>query len=132
MKYLLACVVLALKSFFSSCYECSSLHPKRPKGRERCAKPVAGKRLASVRVFVYSKIVHINPLLKAMFQAERFDSESDVSTLYDIVLFAVLKEIEIILSGVSLILYLHLLVAKILGSIFYCILDFLLDFQETV
>ena len=67
-----------------------------------------------------------------MFQAERFDSESDVSTLYDIVLFAVLKEIEIILSGVSLILYLHLLVAKILGSIFYCILDFLLDFQETV
>ena len=28
-------------------------------------------------------------------------------------------------------LYLHLLVAKILGSIFYCILDFLLDFQET-
>ena len=41
---------------------------------------------ASVRVFLYSyKIVHINPLLKAMFQAERFDSESDVSTLYDIV-----------------------------------------------
>ena len=91
MKYLLACVVLALKSFFSSCYECSSVHPKRPKGRERCAKPVAGKRLAenigtpmylsaSVRVFLYSKIVHINPLLKAMFQAERFDSESDVST----------------------------------------------------
>ena len=39
----------------------------------------------SARVFVYSKIVHINPLLKAMFQAERFDSESDVSTLYDIV-----------------------------------------------
>ena len=39
---------------------------------------------ASVRVFLYSKIVHINPLLKAMFQAERFDSESDVSTLYDI------------------------------------------------
>ena len=28
-------------------------------------------------------------------------------------------------------LYLHLLVAKIIGSIFYCILDFLLDFQET-
>ena len=39
---------------------------------------------ASVRVFLYSKIVHINPLLKVMFQAERFDSESDVSTLYDI------------------------------------------------
>ena len=34
---------------------------------------------------LYAKIVHINPLLKAMFQAERFDSESDVSTLYDIV-----------------------------------------------
>ena len=80
MKYLLACVVLALKSFFSSCYECSSLHRKRPKGKERCAKPVAGKILASVRVFLYSKIVHINPFLKAMFQAERFNSESDVST----------------------------------------------------
>ena len=84
------------KKLFSSCCKCSSLHPKRPNGRERCVKPMAGKRLAenigtpmylsaSVHVFLYSKIVHINPLLKAMFQAERFDSESDVSTLYDIV-----------------------------------------------
>ena len=54
------------KKFFSSCCKCSSLHPKRPKGKERCAKPVAEKILAenigtpmylsaSVRVFVYSK-----------------------------------------------------------------------------
>ena len=53
------------KKFFSSCCKCSSLHPRRPKGKERCAKPVAGKRLAenigtlmylsaSLRVFVYS------------------------------------------------------------------------------
>ena len=84
MKSLLACVLLALKSFFQAVViKCSSLDPKRPKGRQRCVKPVAGKRLAenigtpmylsaSVRVFVYSKIVHINPLLKAKFQTERF------------------------------------------------------------
>ena len=84
MKSLLACVVPALKSFFQAVViKCCSLHPKRPKGRQRCVKPVAGKRLAenigtpmylsaSVRVFLYSNIVHINPLPKAMFQEERF------------------------------------------------------------
>ena len=85
MKSLLACVVPALKSFFQAVViKCCSLHPKRPKGRQRSVKPVAGKRLAenigtpmylsaSVRVFVYPKILHINPLPKAMFQVEHFE-----------------------------------------------------------
>ena len=58
------------------------LHPKRPKGIKG-VKPMAGKRLAenfgtpmylsaSVRVFVHSKIVDINPLPKAMSQVEHF------------------------------------------------------------
>ena len=116
MKYLLACVVLALKSFFSSCYECSSLHRKRPKGRERCAKPVAGKRLAenigtpmylsaSVRVFVYSKIVRINPLSKPMFQVEHFEKAMLYFIWHSLKGFAVLKEIEITLSGISFFIF---------------------------
>ena len=136
MKYLLACVVLALKSFFSSCYECSSLHPKRPKGKERCAKPVAGKRLAeNIGTPMYlSLLLSHKSFAKGNVSGGtlRFRKRRKYFIWHSLKGFAVLKEIEIILSGVSLILYLHLLVAKILGSIFYCILDFLLDFQETV
>ena len=141
MKYLLACVVLALKSFFSSCYECSSLHRKRPKGRERCAKPVAGKRLAenigtpmylsaSVRVFVHSKIVDINPLPKAMSQVDLFVKAMLYFIWHSLKGFALSKEIEITLSGISFFIFTFWL-QKFLEAIFYC-MDFLLDFQETV
>ena len=142
MKSLLACVVLALKSFFQAVViKCSSLHPKRPKGRQRCVKPVAGKRLAqnigtpmylsaSVRVFVYSKIVHINPLPKAMFQVEHFVKAMLYFIWHSLKGFALLKEIEIILSGISFFIFTFWL-QKFLEAIFYC-MDFLLDFQETV
>ena len=140
MKYLLACVVLALESFFQAVViKCCSLHPKRPKGRQRCVKPVAGKRLAenigtpmylsaSVRVFVYSKIVHINPLLKAMFQVEHFEKAMLYFIRHSLTGFALLKEIEIILSGISFFFFTFWL-QKFLEGIFYCIV-FLLDFKK--
>ena len=143
MKSLLACVVLALKSFFQAVViKCSSLHPKRPKGRQRCVKPVAGKRLmaqnngtsmylsASVRVFVYSKIVDINPLPKAMSQVEHFVKAMLYFIWHSLKGFALLKEIEIILSGISFFIFTFWL-QKFLEAIFYC-MDFLLDFQETI
>ena len=140
MKYLSTCVVLALKSFLSSCCKCSSLHPKRPKGRERCAKPVAGKRLAqnigtpmylsaSVRGFVQSEIVHINPLLKAiMFQVGHFVKAMLYFIWHSLKGFTVLKEIEIILSVISFFIFTFWL-QKFLEAIFYCIV-FLLDFRK--
>ena len=139
MKYLLTCVVLALKSFFSSCCKCSSLHSKRPKGRERCAKPVSGNRLAenigtpmylsaSVRGFVQSEKVHINPLLKAMFQVGHFVKAMLYFICHSLKGFALLKEIEIILSGISFFSFTFWL-QKFLEAIFYCIV-FLLDFKK--
>ena len=142
MKSLLACAMLGLKSFFQAVViKCSSLHPKRPKGRQRYVKPVAGKRLAGkhrdanvlvsfCRVFVYSKIVHINPLPKAMFQVEHFEKAMLYFIWHSLKGFAVLKEIEIILSGISFFIFTFWL-QKFLEAIFYC-MDFLLDFQETV
>ena len=130
MKHLLAGVVLAVKFFFfSSCCKCSSLHPKRPKGRQRCVKPVAGKRLAqnigtpmylsaSVRVFVYSKIVHINPLSKGIFQVEHFEKAMLYFIWHSLKGFALLKEIEIILSGISFFFFTFWL-QKFLEAIFY-------------
>ena len=81
------------KKFLSSCCKCSSLHPRRPKAKERCAKPVAGKRLAenigtpmylsaSVRVFVYSKTELI--LCQSNVSGGTL-RESDFGVLFDIV-----------------------------------------------
>ena len=128
---LLACVLLALKSFFQAVViKCSSLHPKRPKGRQRCVKPVAGKRLAenigtpmylsaSVRVFVYSKIVHINPLLIwQSFRRNASRKRRKYFIWHSLKGFAVLKEIEITLSGISFFIFTFWL-QKFLEAIFY-------------
>ena len=77
---------------------------------------MAGKRLAenfgtpmylsaSVRVFVHSKIVDINPLPKAMSQVEHFVKEMLYFIWYSLKGFALLKEIEIILSGISFFIF---------------------------
>ena len=126
--------------FFSSCCKCSSLHPKRPKGRQRCVKPVAGKRLAqnigtpmylsaSVRVFVYSKIVRINPLSKPMFQVEHFEKAMLYFIWHSLKGFAVLKEIEITLSGISFFIFTFWL-QKFLEAIFYMDLIFCQTFKK--
>ena len=136
MKSLLACAMLALKSFFQAVViKCSCLHPKRPKGRQRYVKPVAGKRLAenigtpmylsaSVRVFVYSKIVHINPLPKAMFQVEHFEKAMLCFIWHSLKGFAALKEIEITMSGISFFIFTFWL-QKFLEAIFYGLSGFL-------
>ena len=102
---------------------------------------MAGKRLAenigtpmylsaSVRVFVYSKIVDINPLPKAMSQVEHFVKAMLYFIWHSLKGFALSKEIEITLSGISFFIFTFWL-QKFLEAIFYC-MDFLLDFQETV
>ena len=137
MKYLLACVVLAVKCFFSSCCKCSSLHPKRPKGRQRCGgREKTGARhrapmylSASVRVFVHSKIVRINPLPKAMFQVDHFEKVMLYFIWHSLKGFAVLKETEITLSFISFFIFTFWL-QKFLEAIFYMDLIFCQTFKK--
>ena len=84
---------------------------------------------ASVRVFVYSKIVHINPLPKAMFQVEHFVKAMLYFIRHSLKGFALLKEIEITLSGISFFIFTFWL-QKFLEAIFYMDLIFCWTFKK--